>query len=118
MSNRDELVYRLARLGVRLNEVRTVLRALPAIQRAHEAECSLPDSGRWTAAGDRAWNRLVTALAGVLVEGRPCRVVRQTDPRGACVSVYAPGTNVESGEPMLRLGAEGFTSAAMDRLAR
>lgn len=121
MSERDEMVYAMARLGVRLSEVATVLRCLPTLQRGHEAECCAwrPETvAAFSERADRAWDRIATALAGVLVNGRPVRVVRQRDPRGAAVQVYRWADNVDSAEPVLRLGMAGFTAGQMERIER
>lgn len=118
MNARDENLYRLSRLGLSMGGVETVLRALPAIQRAHEAECcAWPEATvrAFTKRGDHAFLRV---CATIHEEAGPYNVVRQTDPRGACVQVYGAADNVETVEPFLRLGAEGFTASAMKRIER
>ena len=103
-----ETTYTLARLGVGLPAIEAVIRNLPAIQRAHEAECSWPDpiASAYAKAGDRAWARLCRAMerwqSGFTL-------ARQGDPRGACVILTVDG--VEH-----RLGAPGFTLAQVGRL--
>ena len=108
MNNREQNVYTLARLGIGADTIARVNRALPAIQRAHEAECNWPESvaAPFVKAGDAAWARLCRSLSGWQ---HGFTVARQGDPRGACVVLTVDG--VEH-----RLAGDGFTAAQVERI--
>jgi hypothetical protein len=121
MTDRERTIYDLARLGMSAYYIELVLRDLPAIQRAHEAECmAWPQEmiDAWSKRGDRAFARVVDALSQL----RPVPVLRrQRDPRGCVIEIHAHGTSVDAadrGEPMLRIGYPGFTAREIERLDR
>lgn len=114
MNYREEQVYDLARMGFTRWTVRAILRDLPAIQRANEAECSWNEdvSYPFTKRGDEAFDRvarMIGASTGLLA-------IRQTDPRGACVEVFDTAKQGPGAEPLLRLGAPGFTTKQFERI--
>lgn len=122
MNDRETAVYDLARLGLTPSDVATVLRALPAIQRAHEAECcAWPEDvvSFYSKRGDSAFRRACAVLETVNVPGCAIpRVLRQRDPRGCTVALYRMQDDPGSAEPFLRLGVTGFTASQMERMDR
>ena len=120
MNNRERNVYTLARLGIGADTIDRVNRALPAIQRAHEAECNWSESlaAPFVKAGDAAFRRICGLLEGAGFGGRPLRVLRQRDPRGCTVACYRMEDDPTTAEPVVRLSGDGFTAAHMGRIDR
>lgn len=120
MNDREYTTYALAKRGGSTWLVGVALRALPAIQRGHEAACiAWPEDmvEAFTKRGDAAFDRLRAAMVEEKIAGHS-RIRHQNDPRGCTVEVYAEGVDMESAEPILRLGAPGFTAAELKRLDR
>ena len=110
MRDREHTIYTLARLGVGVYHVEQVLRALPTIQRAHEAACNWPEpvSGPFVKRGESAMKRVRAILTSYPTIAR---VAEQGDPRGCAIEVYPK----DERDPA-RLGAPGFTLGQMRRI--
>lgn len=118
MNSREHNVYTLARLGICADTIDKINRALPAIQRAHEAECNWPESvaAPFVKAGDATFRRIVGLLEGAGFGGRPMRVLRQRDPRGCTIACYRMDDDPMTAEPAVRLSGNGFTASQMERI--
>lgn len=113
MNTREQNVYTLARLGIGMDTIDRINRALPAIQRAHEAECNWPEAvaAPFVKAGDAAFRRVCGLMESAGFGGRPMRVLRQRDPRGCTVACYRMEDDPMTAEPVARLSGDGFTAA-------
>ena len=125
-SDREEFIYRMATLGVRLHESRAILRDASIVQREAELACSInrigcPSLLAYTARAERAEKRIYTLL---MRRDSPVWVEFGGDPRGYCVrfrpmvksdentNYAALAVQTEHGVP-----AKGWTARDLERFA-
>lgn len=108
---REEFVYRMARIGWRLDAIQAILRDAGIVQRAAEIDCSVSDP-------------LVRANAEKASQAAETRMHRRCepesvfchgDPRGYCVTVSL--RNPENGDIMeIGVPAQGYRASQIERM--
>lgn len=115
--HREEFIHLLARLGWRLDAIRSVLKDAGICQRGAEVECSVSDPlirASAEKATEAAWKRLnATAKAHT-----GARVTHQGDPRGAVIHLHIRGAILGGDERDIPVPARGYRASQMERMTR
>lgn len=113
--DREEFIHLLARLGWRLDAIRSVLKDAGICQRAAEIECSVSDRlirASAEKATEAAWKR----LNAMVKSHTKARVAFGGDPRGCVVTLFIKSDSMGGDERECPVPAEGYRASQLERM--